>query len=81
MELGIINDTPSIAKIPGSYNKGSEYLEGIVWNRFKVPSITVEHADYKFTSSMYGSGEELTIACEAYGNFLIQNAIYFCNAK
>ena len=81
MELGIIDETPSLAKIPGSYGKGSEYLEGVVWNRFKVPSITVEHADYKYTSAYYGSGEEVTLACETYGNFLIQNAIYFCNAK
>jgi len=81
MELGIIDENPSIAKIPGSYTKGSEYLEGIVWNRFKVPSITVEHADYKYTNAFYGCGEEVTLACETYGNFLIQNAIYFCNAN
>jgi len=81
MELGHIGKTPSIAKIPGSYSKGSQYLEGIIWNRFKVPTITVEHADYKSADSRFGSGSEVTLACEVYGNFIIQNALYYCNKK
>ena len=76
VELGYCKKTPDIAMIPGSYNKGSQYLEGRFWNEFKVPTITVEHFTNKSFPNSY-SDKGLTMALEIYGNFVIQNALFF----
>ena len=76
MDLGYCEKETNIASIPGSYVKGSQYLEGRFWNEFKVPTITVEH----FTNSTFPnsrSDKGLTLAVENYGNFVIQNALFF----
>ena len=76
MELGLCEKTPYIEKIPGRYFKSSMYLEGRIWNEFKVPTITVEHVINSTFPGMY-SDEGLTLGVETYGNFLIQNALFF----
>ena len=76
MKLGYCEKEPNISSIPGSYVKGSQYLEGRFWNEFKVPTITVEH----FTNSTFPNSRSdagLTLGLEIYGNFVIQNALFF----
>lgn len=76
MELGLCEKTPYIEKIPGRYFKSSMYLEGRIWNEFHVPTITVEHVINSTFPPKY-SGEGLTLAVETYGNFILQNALFF----
>ena len=76
MELGICEKVPNIGKLPGKYFKSSMYLEGRIWNEFGVPTITVEHVtNSKFPDR--NSSEGFTLGVETYGNFLIQNALFF----
>lgn len=76
MELGLCDKVPNMSKIPGSYHKASKYLEGRIWNEFGVPTITVEHV-INSTFPHRFSEEGFTVAVETYGNFLIQNALFF----
>ena len=76
MELDLCDKTPNMEKIPGSYYKASKYLEGRIWNEFGVPTITVEHV-INSTFPHRFSEEGFTLAVETYGNFLIQNALFF----
>lgn len=76
MELGLCEKMPNISKLPGSYWKKSVYIEGRLWNEFQVPTITVEHVindDFPPLTSSEG----VTLGVETYGNFLIQNALFF----
>ena len=76
MELGLCEKVPNIEKIPGSYYKASKYLEGRIWNEFGVPTITVEHVINSTFPDRF-SEEGFTLGVETYGNFLIQNALFF----
>ena len=76
MELGLCRETPNISKIPGSYWKRSVYIEGRIWNEFGVPTITVEHVINDDFPPL-DSSEGVTLGVETYGNFLIQNALFF----
>jgi hypothetical protein len=76
MELGLCEKVPNIAKIPGGYYKASKYLEGRIWNEFDVPTITVEHV-INSTFPQRFSEECLTLGVETYGNFIIQNALFY----
>jgi predicted deacylase len=76
MELGYCKSEPDIATIPGSYEKSDVYIEGRLWNEFKVPTITIEH----FTNSTFPNSytdKGFTLGVETYGNFVIQNALFF----
>lgn len=76
MELGLCEKVPNIEKIPGRYFKSSKYLEGRIWNEFGVPTITVEHVtNTTFPDAQSDKG--FTLGVETYGNFLIQNALFF----
>ena len=76
MERGLCEKVPNIGKLPGKYFKSSMYLEGRIWNEFGVPTITVEHVtNSKFPDR--NSDEGFTLGVETYGNFLIQNALFF----
>ena len=76
MELGLCEKMPNIMKLPGKYFKSSKYLEGRIWNEFGVPTITVEHVtNSKFPDR--NSAEGFTLGVETYGNFLLQNALFF----
>lgn len=76
MEMGICEEVPNIKMLPGRYYKSSKYLEGRIWNEFGVPTITVEHVtNSKFPDR--NSTEGFTLGVETYGNFLIQNALFF----
>ena len=76
MELGLCDKVPYIEKIPGRYFKASKYLEGRIWNEFGVPTITVEHVTNSTFPERF-SEEGFTLGVETYGNFLIQNALFF----
>ena len=76
MELGLCEEMPYMEKIPGRYFKSSMYLEGRLWNEFHVPTITVEHVINSTFPGMY-SNAGLTLGVETYGNFLVQNALFF----
>ena len=76
MERGLCEKVPYIGKIPGKYFKSSKYLEGRIWNEFGVPTITVEHVTNSTFPNRH-SDEGLTLGVETYGNFLIQNALFF----
>ena len=76
MELGLCEKVPNIAKIPGGYYKASKYLEGRIWNEFDVPTITVEHV-INSTFPQRFSEQCLTLGVETYGNFIIQNALFY----
>ena len=74
--MGICEEVPNIKMLPGRYYKASKYLEGRIWNEFGVPTITVEHVtNSKFPDR--NTTEGLTLGVETYGNFLIQNALFF----
>ena len=75
-EMGLCEEMPNINKLPGRYHKSSVYLEGRIWNEFGIPTITVEHVvNSKFPHR--NSTEGLTLGVETYGNFLLQNALFF----
>ncbi len=76
MELGLCEKVPNIEKIPGGYYKSSKYLEGRIWNEFGVPTITVEHV-INSTFPQRFSEQCLTLGVETYGNFIIQNALFY----
>ena len=76
MKIGLCEKVPNIEKIPGSYYKASMYLEGRIWNEFDVPTITVEHVINSTFPDRF-SEDGFTLAVETYGNFLIQNALFF----
>lgn len=76
LELGYTDKITGLGKLPGSYVKGSQYLEGVLWNRFGVPTITVEMTTNWRTPREY-SADGMTIAVETYINFIIQNALFF----
>ena len=76
MALGLCEQVPNMEKIPGKYYKSSKYLEGRIWNEFGVPTITVEHVINSTFPDRF-SEEGFTLGVETYGNFLIQNALFF----
>lgn len=71
-------DREDLRKIPDSYVKGSQYLEGRIWNEFGVPTITVEYVTTAASDFPDGkSSEGVTLAVETQMNFIIQNALFF----
>lgn len=76
MELGYSPTNPNLSKIPGSYTKSSAYLEGRLWNEFKVPTITIEHVLHGMFPDAHSS-ESMSLAVEIFGNFIVQNALFF----
>lgn len=76
LELGCAEEGTNLAHIPGSYVKDSKYIEGRIWNEYQVPTITVEHVVNDRFPLKY-SDEAMTLAVENYGNFVIQNALFF----
>lgn len=78
IELGYAQFDTDLSKVPGSYTKSDQYLEGRIWNEYGVPTITVEYV----TSAGHGFPEgtttqAMTAAVETQMNFIIQNALYF----
>ena len=78
MELGLAKEITDIAHIPGSYVKSDKYIEGRLWNEYGVPTITVEYVVNEIFPNKFSS-EAVTLAVETYGNFIIQNALFFLN--
>lgn len=78
MELGYAQKQTDITHIPGSYRKDSKYIEGRLWNEYGVPTITVEYVVNDIFPNKFSS-EAVTLAVETYGNFIIQNALFFLN--
>ena len=76
MELGYSPANPNLSKIPGSYTKSSAYLEGRLWNEFRVPTITIEHVLHGLFPDAHSS-ESMSLAVEIFGNFIVQNALFF----
>ena len=76
LELGCAEKDTDLSKVPGSYTKNSKYLEGRIWNQYRIPTITVEYITTKKFPSVY-SDECMTLAVETYSNFIIQNALFF----
>ena len=79
-ELGHAKKYTNLSKVPGSYEKGSQYFEGRIWNQYKVPTITVEYLTTKNFPTPY-TNECMTLAVETYMNFIIQNALFYIQAK
>jgi len=78
ISLGYAQPDTDLRKIPGSYVKGSQYLEGRIWNEFGVPTITVEYVTTAASDFPDGkSSEGVTLAVETQMNFIIQNALFF----
>ena len=78
ISLGYANFDTDLSKVPGSYKKGSQYLEGRIFNEFGVPSITVEYVTSTGHLFPHGhSSEATTLAVETQMNFIIQNALYY----
>lgn len=76
MELGLSEKLSDIAKVPGSYTKSDKYIEGRIWNSYGIPTITVEYV-VNSTFPNKNTTEGMTLAVETYGNFIVQNALYF----
>ena len=78
ISLGYANFDTDLSKVPGSYTKGSQYLEGRIFNEFGVPSITVEYVTSTGHLFPHGhSSEATTLAVETQMNFIIQNALFY----
>lgn len=75
-ELGYAKENPDLSRVPGSYEKGSQYFEGRIWNQYGIPTITVEYLVTSNFPKPYYS-ECMTLAVETYSNFIIQNALFF----
>lgn len=76
LQLGHAVEKTDLSKVPGSYKKGNQYLEGLIWNKYGVPTITVEYMENFRFPAVY-SNECMTLAVETYANFIIQNALFF----
>ena len=76
LALGYTSQKTDLCKLPGSYTKGSQYLEGYIFNEYGVPTITVEYTDNSKTPPAY-SDACMTLAVETYINFIIQNALFY----
>jgi len=76
MELGLAQEKTDLAHVPGSYVKADKYIEGRLWNEYGVPTITVEYVVNEIFPNKFSS-EAVTLAVETYGNFIIQNALFF----
>ena len=76
MELGFAKADTSLTHVPGSYTKADKYIEGRIWNEYKVPTITVEYVNNSNFPLAYSS-ECMTMAVETYINFIIQNALFY----
>jgi len=64
---------PNVEMIPGAFNKSDVYLQGYVWNHLQIPTLVVEHEHRRYFPMH--SAENLQLAAEYYGNFLIQTAL------
>lgn len=76
LELGYAKEKTSLTHVPGSYKKADKYIEGRIWNEYKVPTITVEFVSNENFPIAYSS-ECMTMAVETYINFIIQNALFY----
>lgn len=76
MEKGLSLKQTDLAKVPGSYVKSDKYIEGRIWNSYGIPTITVEYVVNEIFPNK-NSSEAVTLAVETYGNFIIQNALFF----
>jgi len=68
-----IASPPNVSYIPGAYNKQNKYLQGYVWNHYHIPTLVVEHEHRKYYPMH--SAENLQLAAEYYGNFMIQTVL------
>jgi len=64
---------PDIHMIPGAYNKSDMYLQGYTWNHMGIPTLVIEHEHLRY-GPMH-SAQNLHLAAEYYGNFIIQTAL------
>ena len=64
---------PDIHMIPGAYNKSDMYLQGYTWNHMGIPTLVIEHEHLRY-GPMH-SAQNLQLAAEYYGNFIIQTAL------
>ena len=71
-QRGLANP-PDVHMIPGAYNKSDVFLQGYIWNNFGVPTLVVEHESVRYYPAH--SAENLQLAAEYYGNFMIQTAL------
>jgi len=76
MELGLSEKVTDMRNLPGKYVKSDVYIEGRIWNTYAIPTITVEYV-VNSTFPNRNSTEGMTLAVETYGNFVLQNALYF----
>lgn len=80
LALGHTNEKTDLSKLPGSYTKGGQYLEGFLFNQYGVPTITVEYTDNAKMPPSY-SDACMTLAVETYINFIIQNSLFYLQGK
>ena len=71
-QRGLANP-PDVHMIPGAFNKSDVFLQGYIWNHFGVPTLVVEHEHLRYYPMH--SAENLQLAAEYYGNFMIQTAL------
>ena len=64
---------PDVHMIPGAYNKSDVYLQGYAWNHMGIPTLVIEHEHLRY-GPMH-SAQNLQLAAEYYGNFIIQTAL------
>jgi len=82
MELGYTDKFTDLTKVPGSYAKGSQYFEGRIWNKYKIPTITVEYVTTPSSSfPKVFTDKCMTLAVETYMNFIIQNSLFYIQNK
>ena len=67
----------TLAAMDGKYS-ASRTLQACLWNGYGIPPITVEYMNFTSGKSpKKGSAEGLSMAAEIFGNFIIQNALFF----
>ena len=77
LKLRGLANPPDVHMIPGAFHKSDVFLQGYVWNHFQIPTLVVEHEHLRYFPMH--SAENLQLAAEYYGNFMIQTAL--CKLK
>lgn len=80
LELGYAVPYTDLARVPGSYTKSDAYFEGRIWNKYRVPTITIEYLTTTNFPAEF-SNKCMTLAVETYINFIIQNGLFYIQDK
>ena len=71
----------NLGAVNGKY-ASARTLQAYLWNAHGIPPLTVEYMNFTSGKSpAKGSAEGLSMAVEIFGNFIIQNALFFASVE